>query len=734
MRQTDNGDLSGGDITDNASSVTESTYTTATTAPSTVAEASQGTEHLLTSRNNHDTQRNTATAGEEFKSRGGYIKTILEQSHTDQEPSNIALIQPSSLPDSGASGISTTHILRSTPDRVELLRASVEQSDGRGVTSTSGAASGNLPSLHADVLVGGLREQLENAHTTITDLQEKLLAMRGQQDQLTPAEVDGQEPTASSRQQKPNDGVSNEESLQDGDPERKSAGFWKRRHFWILGLALLLGSGIAAGVIVTSSSSGSNSNSNSEGDFITTPHPSAVLPQEESTNVPSMASFTTALPSPFPSSPSSVPDASPEGTTSAPSTGLLPTSSTLPPTDTPRSPVTNEITVAPATTQPQSLTEPPTQAPSTTMPASGPTPGAVTPHATTIPTAHPTRPSTTRPPETPTTYPTRHPSPSPTGNPTKPPTRAFSHRPTNRPTETPTRHPTRHPSPSPTEIPTKPPTHAPSHRPTTMRPTSRPTQAPSPSPTAHPTDHPTRDPTSSPTKLPTAQPTQSPTLSQRTVPLEINLFEKLRSFALGYSGSLTWTISDIPRSLEWFDISGEDNIISGTLPSEWADTMPDLGFFQIYYGQNVEGTIPDEWGNFQKLSKLSIGGNAITGTIPSTLGLLGSNLSSMSIYQNQLIGTLPSELGNLENLVSLLIGGNRQLEGTIPSEYANLTNLLEFTLEETSITGSLDPFCKLDYFDEVFVVAECYDNEKPNVECSCCDACCYNGGSPCYLM
>lgn len=112
-------------------------------------------------------------------------------------------------------------------------------------------------------------------------------------------------------------------------------------------------------------------------------------------------------------------------------------------------------------------------------------------------------------------------------------------------------------------------------------------------------------------------------------------------------------------------------------------------------GNAIEGSIPASLGNASGLTTINIPNNNFTGYIPATFGKLGklyslnleanklqaedsrsweflgalsncSLLASLSLDANQLAGVLPNSAGNLSaGLQSLLLGTN-YISGTVP--------------------------------------------------------------------
>ena len=92
-------------------------------------------------------------------------------------------------------------------------------------------------------------------------------------------------------------------------------------------------------------------------------------------------------------------------------------------------------------------------------------------------------------------------------------------------------------------------------------------------------------------------------------------------------------------------------------------------------------------GNLSKLESLSLGGNALTGTIPPALGSL-SSLESLSLSYNELAGPIPVALGSLSNLRLLSLSGNA-LTGPVPAALGSLSNLTSLFLSSNELTGTI---------------------------------------------
>eukprot|EP00026_Physarum_polycephalum_P014135 Phypoly_transcript_14613.p1 GENE.Phypoly_transcript_14613~~Phypoly_transcript_14613.p1 ORF type:complete len:217 (+),score=28.18 Phypoly_transcript_14613:312-962(+) len=85
---------------------------------------------------------------------------------------------------------------------------------------------------------------------------------------------------------------------------------------------------------------------------------------------------------------------------------------------------------------------------------------------------------------------------------------------------------------------------------------------------------------------------------------------------------------------------------------------------------------------------LSLIGNGLTGTIPNSLGQLGTSITSLLLDENRLEGTIPASLTNLTKLTQFDISQNN-LTGTVPTGFGNLTGLHLFWISDNLLTGYL---------------------------------------------
>ncbi|XP_059629402.1 receptor-like protein EIX1 [Cornus florida] len=101
---------------------------------------------------------------------------------------------------------------------------------------------------------------------------------------------------------------------------------------------------------------------------------------------------------------------------------------------------------------------------------------------------------------------------------------------------------------------------------------------------------------------------------------------------------------------------------------------------------NLQGLIPNSFGNFNSLSYLSFCGNQLEGGIPKSIGNCTS-LQTLNLDSNQLGGSLPHSITRLASLKELYLDGN-QLNGSLP-DLTGLSSLRELYLSNNRFGGSL---------------------------------------------
>ena len=115
---------------------------------------------------------------------------------------------------------------------------------------------------------------------------------------------------------------------------------------------------------------------------------------------------------------------------------------------------------------------------------------------------------------------------------------------------------------------------------------------------------------------------------------------------------------------------------------------------------------------------ISLQNNALTGSLPSELGLLPMYVRDIHLGYNSLEGTIPVEFAtNTTKLVSIHLNNNR-LSGTVPDFAASNSGLSFLNLVHNDLTGSI--VC--DFIINTTVNTDC-GGDIPEVECSCCSEC-----------
>lgn len=137
----------------------------------------------------------------------------------------------------------------------------------------------------------------------------------------------------------------------------------------------------------------------------------------------------------------------------------------------------------------------------------------------------------------------------------------------------------------------------------------------------------------------------------------------------GWVNHTDWLTTDTPCS--WYGVRcGGDHV-----------TKLRLGANQL------SGSIPSELGNLSQLTDLGLEFNQLTGSIPAELGNL-AQFTWLNLAFNQLTGSLPTEIGELTQLTELYLFFN-QLSGEFPSSITSLVNLT--TLRYDCWLTSSDP-------------------------------------------
>ena len=149
---------------------------------------------------------------------------------------------------------------------------------------------------------------------------------------------------------------------------------------------------------------------------------------------------------------------------------------------------------------------------------------------------------------------------------------------------------------------------------------------------------------------------------------------------------------------EWYGVTTDEdgrvawlvldsNGLTGSLPSSLGGLGSLKGMY--FYDNELAGSIPSSLSALANLEGLGLGGNRLTGPVPSWLGGL-SKLTILSLARNRLTGPVPPELRDLAKLEILALGGN-ELNGPIPPGLGGLTNLTALQLGSGRLSGPIPP-------------------------------------------
>ncbi|KAJ9678524.1 hypothetical protein PVL29_020647 [Vitis rotundifolia] len=151
------------------------------------------------------------------------------------------------------------------------------------------------------------------------------------------------------------------------------------------------------------------------------------------------------------------------------------------------------------------------------------------------------------------------------------------------------------------------------------------------------------------------------------------------------NGSIPDTFGNM-ISLADLDISG--NQLQGSIPDIFGN-MASLERLDLSENK-LEGEIPKSLSNLCRLQKLDLGINNLSGQLPQVLDLLAcanDTLEILYLSYNQLRGSIPDLIG-FSSLRLLDLGDNR-LNGTLPTSIGHLTKLQQLVIGSNSLQGNI---------------------------------------------
>ncbi|KAK5795167.1 putative receptor-like protein kinase At3g47110 [Gossypium arboreum] len=128
-----------------------------------------------------------------------------------------------------------------------------------------------------------------------------------------------------------------------------------------------------------------------------------------------------------------------------------------------------------------------------------------------------------------------------------------------------------------------------------------------------------------------------------------------------------------------------NNRFGGVLPDSITNLSTQIEV--LFMGENqISGNIQGS-GNLVKLTQIDLGGNLLTGKIPSSIGRL-QNLVTFNLSMNHLSGPIPSSIGNLSQLSLLDLNGNN-FEGRVPLTLKNCKDMSKLYISGNELHGDL---------------------------------------------
>ncbi|KAF6998983.1 hypothetical protein CFC21_015055 [Triticum aestivum] len=133
-------------------------------------------------------------------------------------------------------------------------------------------------------------------------------------------------------------------------------------------------------------------------------------------------------------------------------------------------------------------------------------------------------------------------------------------------------------------------------------------------------------------------------------------------------------------------LSLKGNVLNGSLPISIVNLSRRLEYLSLGSNQ-ISGSIPVEIGNLVNLFSLGMESNFLSGSIPSSIGKL-RNLYILNLSKNKLSGQIPPSIGDVTQLAKLYLDGNN-LSGNIPGSLAQCMGLFELNLSQNNLDGSI---------------------------------------------
>ena len=169
-----------------------------------------------------------------------------------------------------------------------------------------------------------------------------------------------------------------------------------------------------------------------------------------------------------------------------------------------------------------------------------------------------------------------------------------------------------------------------------------------------------------------------------TLPEELGDLTELRGLGLEFNqltGPLPESIGNLTK-LELLTV--QRNSLSGAIPESFGNLVELREF--VFWG-NQFTALPSTIGSLKKLTILNGFENQLS-ALPDGIGGLTA-LRTMMLTSNALTGSIPASIGNITTLQELDLSYNEQLSGPVPPTIKNLWQLQRLYLYNTAIEGPL---------------------------------------------
>ncbi|OMP04479.1 hypothetical protein COLO4_09603 [Corchorus olitorius] len=157
-----------------------------------------------------------------------------------------------------------------------------------------------------------------------------------------------------------------------------------------------------------------------------------------------------------------------------------------------------------------------------------------------------------------------------------------------------------------------------------------------------------------------------------------------------FSGSLSYFLCQRMNETMWLQfLILSENFLLGELPDCWVK-WPNLQVIKLD-GNNLTGSIPSSLGMLPFLGSLHLQHNWISGELPHSLQKC-THLVILDLSENELTGQIPTWLGPSFQKVEMLNFRSNKFHGHIPNELCALASLRILDLSQNNLSGFL-PKC-----------------------------------------